>query len=291
MKTLSGILLLILIATVPAAAQRDSSEREIRSLLAEFEQAAIKGDIAFMERVWAEDYTYSTSTGRTGNRAQALDYLKQQKDKPTFKMKSYKTENQQVRLIGNAAIVTGDWTLQATSVDSSADEPHTDKGRNTIVLEKRNGRWMIIAEHESELPHDRKLMEQQILTAGRAYNELKKRLHSGRAHDDLVKQGEIKTLERILANEYSYTGRDGEISNKAKNLESYKTNSVKIESAEILEQNVRIISNSSAVERGLIRYTGTREGKPFDITKRYTTTWAFRAYRWQIVAEHSSAVA
>ena len=80
-----------------------------------------------------------------------------------------------------------------------------------------------------------------------------------------------------------------EIFNKAEDLESYKTNQIKIESADFLEQKVRTIDYSTAIETGKIRYVGTNTGKPFDITKRYTTTWVFYR-RWQITADHTSAV-
>ena len=133
-------------------------------------------------------------------------------------------------------------------------------------------------------------MEQQVLKAGRNYNELMKRLKSGRGFNELEKSGDIAALNRLLADEYTYTSRDGEISNKAEDLESYKTSQIRLESAELIEQKVRVISNYTAVENGKIRYIGANAGKPFDITKRYTTTWVWRDFRWQIVADHTSAV-
>jgi hypothetical protein len=117
-----------------------------------------------------------------------------------------------------------------------------------------------------------------------------KRLKSGRSFTELAKSGDIAALKRLLADEYIYTSRDGEISNKVEDLESYKTNQIKIESTEILEQTVRVIGNNAAIETGKIRYVGANAGKRFDITKRYTTTWVWRGGRWQIAADHTSAV-
>lgn len=290
MKNVPTIIVMICVSTLAAFAQNSKDEREVRGFLAEYEKAVTSRDIAFLERVLPDDYVYTGPNGKMTNRAQALKYFQQQRDKLSYKSNSLKHVNVKVHVVGDMALVTNDWIAQTTPIDSTNAEPTTDKGRYTGVFEKRNGRWMVIAEHDSEQPHDDKLMVQQVLKAGREYNELMKRLKSGRSFAELERSGDIAALNRLLADEYTYTSRDGEISNKAEDLESYKTNQIKIESAELLEQNVRIIDNSTAVETGKIRYVGTNAGKPFDITKRYTTTWVFSDGRWQIAADHTSAV-
>ena len=77
---------------------------------------------------------------------------------------------------------------------------------------------------------------------------------------------------------------------KTQDIEGYKTNQIKLISADLLEQKVRVVDISTAVETGMIRYVGTNADKPFDITKRYTTTWVGWSGRWQIVADHTSMV-
>jgi ketosteroid isomerase-like protein len=159
-----------------------------------------------------------------------------------------------------------------------------------VAFEKRRGRWMVIAEQDTEQPNDDKLMEQQVLKAGREYNDLMKRLKSGLSYTELEKKGDIAALRRMLADDYLYTSRDGKISTKTQDVEGYRTNQVKLESAVFLDQKVRMVDNYTAVETGMIRYVGTNAGKPFDITKRYTTTWVGWSGRWQIVADHTSVV-
>ena len=195
-----------------------------------------------------------------------------------------------MRIVGDTAVVTEDWTYRTVAVDSQTEEPRIDKGVGTIVLQKRGARWMLLSEHDSERPRDRTLMEQQVLKAGVEYNDLMKRLKSGRTYSELVNSGDILGLDRTLADEYVYTSREGEVSSKTQDLESYKTNQIKIHSAELIEHKVRVIGNNAAVETGTIRYQGINKAEPFDITKRYTTTWVWRGYRWQIVADHTSAV-
>lgn len=281
---------LIIVSIFAAVAQTSKDEQEVRDFLAEYDKAVSSRDIAFLERVLADDYIQTGTTGRAYDRTRVLKFFAQQRDKPTYRMNSLKHENVKVRVVGNMAVVTNDYTAQTTPIDSPNAEPQTAKGRHTKVIEKRNGRWMVIAEQDTEQARDDKLMERQVLKAGLEYNELMKRLKSGRSYEELQKSGDIVALQRVLADDYTYTSRDGEIFSKAEDLEGYKTNQIKIESAEVLEQKVRVIDNYTAVETGKIRYVGKNGGKPFDITKRYTTTWVFWSDRGQIIADHTSMV-
>ncbi len=138
--------------------------------------------------------------------------------------------------------------------------------------------------------NDPKLVEQEVKKAGVAYNDLMKRLKSGKAYDELEKSGDIAALDKVLAEEYIYTSRDGKASGKKESFEEYKNLKMSSYSANILNQEVRVISPTAAVETGTVRYKGINNGKPFDITKRYTTTWVWRSGRWQIVADHTSKV-
>jgi hypothetical protein len=81
MKPLLRLLLLTLAAAVTAFAQKGNAEREIRSFLDEYEQAVLKRDVAFFERVLADGYTYSSSNGTRERRTQAVDYLRRERDK------------------------------------------------------------------------------------------------------------------------------------------------------------------------------------------------------------------
>lgn len=284
------IILILMVSTCGAFAQNNTAEQEILQIHKGFDEAFLKGDAAYFERYFAPEYTYSNNFGVLFSRAENLDFLRTFATKPPYKILANKTDNVKIKVNGKAALVTADWTTIALPVGDPNAEPHTDTGRYTGFYEKRGGRWLIVADHMSEKNHDPKLMEQQVLKAGSGYNELMKRLKSGRRYADSEKSGDIAALNRLLADEYTYTSRDGEISTKAEDLESYKTNQIKIESAAIVDQNVRVISNYTAVETGKIRYVGTNAGKPFDITKRYTTTWIWRDFRWQIAADHTSAV-
>jgi ketosteroid isomerase-like protein len=286
---LLAITTLIVVSPFAVDAQSSSAEQEIRAFLAEYDKAVANRDIAFLERVLPNDYVFTGASGRKSDRAQVLKFFSQQKDKPSYRMMSLEHKNVVVRAVGNMAVVTNDYISQTTPMETTDAAPDITKGRHTGVFEKRNGRWMVIAEQDTEQIHDDKLMERQVTKAGREYNDLVRRVNSGRTYADLEQSGDIAALRRILSDEYTCTCGD-EISGKTQEIEKYKSSKITLKSAELSDQKVLAIDNNAAVETGKLRYIGTNEGKPIDITKRYTRTWVSWGKGWQIVAQHSSVV-
>ncbi len=289
MHPIRFIAVLVIASPLPAVGQSSKGEQQVRRFLAEYDKAIASRDIVFLEAVLPSDYTYTGASGKESDRARVLAFFTREKDTPTYTMNSLKHEDVQVRVVGNMAVVTNDYTSQTTPIDSPEAEPDIDKGRHTGVFERRNGRWMVIAEQDTEQPHDDRLMERQVVKAGREYNDLMKRLQSGGSLAEFEKGGDIAVLKRRHAEEYTGTSPDGDICSKAEEVEGYQSNQMKVESAELSQQRVRAIDNNTAVETGRIRYLGTRAGRPVDITKRFTRTWVFRE-RWQVLADHDSLV-
>lgn len=147
-----------------------------------------------------------------------------------------------------------------------------------MFLEKKAGQWLIVAEHFSESPHDRKSMEAAVLKRGREYN-------------GLIKKGDTAEIEQFLDEDYLYTDGKGVVRNKSEDLATYKKRDSKIDSVETVDQKVRVIGNSAAVETATFRVTGKdKDGKAFVESERYTTTWIWRNGQWKIIADHSSRI-
>ena len=277
MKKLTTIWLLIIVSATSAWAQ-SKDEKEILKVIADYDQAFINQDIGFLENNLADDYIISGDDGTSKNRMQTIEEARKEKTTPTGKTVSFKSVSDGVRVVGNIAVATGDWMWSGTSIGNPQGEPHNDKGRYTMVLEKRSGKWKVIAEHFSEAAHDKKMMEAQVLKMGQEYGKI-------------ILRGDAAEVERILADEYTYTNEKGEVKNKAEDVAGYKDRKSKLESAETTDQKVRLIGNNVAIETGTFRVKGTdKDGKPFDETERYTTTWVWRGLRWQIAADHTSEI-
>jgi ketosteroid isomerase-like protein len=291
MKTLLASAALVFGLASAAAAQHSRTEQEFLRFLAEYDQAVASRDIAFLERSLPDDFVFTGASGRKSDRARTLKYFEQERARPSYRTNLLKHDHVQLRVVGDMAVVTNDYTAQTTPIDDSTAVPRTTTGRHTGVFEKRNGRWMVIAEQDTEQAHNDKVMEKEILQAGRLYNELTLRLSGGRSFTDLEAAGQFAALDRLLAEGYTLTSPSGELSTKEDLLESYRTNQVKLDSIEILEQTVRIVDNNTGIETGKVRYVGTTNGARFDVIQRYTATWVLWDDRWQVIAEHESVVA
>jgi ketosteroid isomerase-like protein len=276
MKKLLAATLITIVSTFAAFAQKSKAEQEILKIQASLDQAVLKKDIAVFERVLADDYVYSNAYGEAMNRAESLEDMRREWANTKFRKLTASTDDIKVKVSGNMALVTANWTATTIPRDVPNAEPHKDTGRYTGVYEKRGGKWLLVAEHFSEAPHDRKLMEQQVLKAGQEYVRMVKN------------QEDAAVLERIFADEYLFTSEKGKVTNKTESLVNYKNSDTKYELLEISDQKVRVIGNNAAIETGTIRFKGIAKGNPIDGSERYTTTWVWRGGRWQIVADHLS---
>jgi uncharacterized protein (TIGR02246 family) len=277
MKNIILIAALVIVSTFAAFAQTSKDEQEILKIHNGLDQAFLKKDIAAFERVMADDYVYSDPYGKMFNRAQNLEEMRKEFANTNYKVVSGTNAVEKVKVSGNMALVTGNWTFTSVPANDANAEPHIDKGRYTGIYEKRNGKWMLIAEHFSEAQHDRKLMEQQVLKMAQEYTRT-------------IKNQDAAEVERILADEYTYTNERGKVKNKAEDVADYKT-PAKFEIFDVTDQKVRVIGNNTAVETGTVRFKGTsHDGKPFDGNARYTTTWVWRDGRWQVIADHTSEI-
>jgi hypothetical protein len=290
MRYLLTLVALLLASPAPGVAQGGIEEHEVRAFLVEYDKAVLARDIGFLERVLPGDYVMTTVSGRRADRAEVLAFFTRERDRPSYRMVSLQHDNVVVRAVGHMAVVTNDYTSQTTPIDALNAEPDTFTGRHTKVLEKREGRWMVIAEQDTEQPRDIAAMERRLRRAALEYHGLLQRLWSGRDFSALQESGEIAALMRTLADEYTATAEDGTVTNKQQTLERFKVGRVRLTVAELTDHNVFAIDNSAAVETGTLRYAGSKEGVPFDTTLRFTRTWVSWSDGWQVVAQHVTEV-
>lgn len=154
MKKSLIIALTILFAAGAAFAQKKlTAEQEITNLYYQYQQAAIAGDLVFMQNILAEDHISIGPKGDVRTRAETLEGMRSFIQKPAIKFVSLDHADVRVRVSGNMAAVTADWTLKAKPIwaDEKA-EPWTDTGMITLVFEKRNDKWLVTIEHVSFRP-------------------------------------------------------------------------------------------------------------------------------------------
>jgi len=124
-------------------AQTENVEQTIRRLDSERSQATVRGDTATLERIYADDYSTVGTSGAVRNKAQAIADNKS----GALKIESQSFDNVNVRVYGDAAVITG----VATQKGQDKGRDISGQSRFTRVYVKRNGQWRIVAGHASRV--------------------------------------------------------------------------------------------------------------------------------------------
>jgi len=121
----------------------NNAEQELLKLEDGWNNAMLKANTAFLDRIFADDLTDTDSEGTVWTKAQDLSDLKS----GDFKCTAVTSVDRKVRVLGDTAIVTGVSTIKAQykGADKSGQYQWTD----TWV--KRDGDWVCVATHGSKL--------------------------------------------------------------------------------------------------------------------------------------------
>ena len=279
MKNLKLICLFILTVILSNCSENKNTsndEQAIKDLMVGYDEAAMKKDMNFFEANLASDYHSSSAQGNFVNRDTVIKYIKEDLENPSYKLVSLKSDSIQVKFIGDAAVVTGKWLSTVQALDDSNPIMHNDEGRYTSILEKRDGKWMMVAEHVSERPHNKKVLETELKAASDSY-------------DNALLKKDKNAISELFADDYASTGRQGKLTNKSDEITQIMSTDLVIESSITDDKNFRLYRNT-AVETGRFTVNGTYKGESFSEVGRYTTTWIYRDGKWRIVADHTSLI-
>lgn len=120
------------------------AESQVRQVEHDWVQAYLNHDLAALESILADDWTYSPADGSFKTRAQVVEEFRVD----TMKYETIAPNNVQVRVYGNVAVVTGDEVIKGSDGAMQLNS-HI---RFTDVLVKRDDRWQAVASHESNIP-------------------------------------------------------------------------------------------------------------------------------------------
>ena len=138
-----GVVVLVFGVAILAQTQSGSMEQELLKLEQDWANANVKADVAFLDRILAEDCVFTDAEGVVWTKAQSLAHLKPGGHVIT----SMVSDDMKVRIYGDAAVVTGRNTTKETlnGKDTSGQERWTD----TWI--KKAGRWQCVATHSSNI--------------------------------------------------------------------------------------------------------------------------------------------
>jgi len=133
---------ILLLSVGSAAADRDSSK--ILAMEKIWNQAELQNDAQALELILSEDFMMTVGDGGTLNKKQTLDSVRDKTYKPTL----LQSEHMQVRMHGDAAVVTGAYHEKGTD----KGRPFDRRGRFTDTWMFFDNRWQCVASHFSVKP-------------------------------------------------------------------------------------------------------------------------------------------
>ena len=117
--------------------------KELRQLSNQWAKAFTNHDVAFGQRIFADDFTYIMPDGTERNKKAFLKLFRIETGGKTFTSVVITSFN--VRVYGsNFAVVTGADQLKGTDKDG---KPFSMKGRFTNVWVRKKGTWQVVAGH------------------------------------------------------------------------------------------------------------------------------------------------
>ena len=115
-----------------------AAEQEVRQTIEKYRTALLQKDAATLERIWADDYTFTNGAGETHSKAERLANLK---SGATSLDSISQEEDMKVRVHGNVAVATGRVTIKGQYSGKQASGQY----RSINVWVKGATGWQLVA--------------------------------------------------------------------------------------------------------------------------------------------------
>jgi uncharacterized protein (TIGR02246 family) len=130
--------------TARAPTGEEEIKKEILKLENERDQALMKNDADWFERVFADDIDYIGASGEMMTKQQVVDEIRSR----TRKWQAVRHDDYKVRVYGNAAVVS----YRSDSTMEYKGQVKTTLARTTDVYVKENGQWRDAVHQVTALP-------------------------------------------------------------------------------------------------------------------------------------------
>src|SRR5438132_6213898 len=119
-------------------------EEELKKLETDRAAAAVKGDVATLEKQTSDDYTFINLYGQMSDKSQMVSNFKTGRTKIT----SNEVSDMKVRVYGNTAVITG----KADVAGTMAGKDTKGQIMFTRVYVKKGGSWQSVAFQQTLVP-------------------------------------------------------------------------------------------------------------------------------------------
>lgn len=125
-------------ATISLGQTSGKTEQELLRGNQEYDEALVRGDVAALERIFSDDFIYTTPDGEVRDKARQLALTRS----GDLRLETGRSDDVRVRVYGNTAVMTGRFTARGKFKGQSIDI----RERYTAVWVKSRGRWRLVAE-------------------------------------------------------------------------------------------------------------------------------------------------
>ena len=137
MKRLIIVFAFVVAASALALGQGGNVEQSIKALTEQVNQAALKGDVATLDKLYVGDYIAINIFGRTSTKAEVLELFKSGK----LKFEAIEVTDTKVRVYGDTALVNATANVKGHLGDTDISGQY----RSVRVWVKRKGQWQSVS--------------------------------------------------------------------------------------------------------------------------------------------------
>ncbi len=273
MKRILSITLLILSASVYASGQcSDADKQKLMALDKTWGEAATRGDKAFLQNVYADDYMNTTTAGAF-NKARAIENAVTASNRRNANPQSAGITTPDYYIVTctpNTATITHR-NVTITKVDG---KEQTSYSRSVHFLEKRGGDWKVVSD-----------------AGGGALSDAGQLLYMEMEWSDADQRGDVAWFERNFDEDYyGVDSRTGKLNTKADDVADIKNRKDVIESAAASDMQVRVEGNTGIVT-GIYQLKGRDDkGQPMNRRIRFTDIYVKKDGRWQVVGSQGTPI-
>jgi len=134
-QILRTVILVCAVVAKPAAAA--DVQQILKDRGREYREALTKRDLAALDKIWAEGYTFTNGRGEFLNKKDRMENIK----RGATQFDSISRENEEIRVFGNTAVITGRSVMKVIYGGKESSGPY----RTINVWVKMQGRWQIVA--------------------------------------------------------------------------------------------------------------------------------------------------
>jgi ketosteroid isomerase-like protein len=142
-STLGGFVLTILVAMIPVPVTADTGD-DIERLEQKRTQALLAGDMATLDVLYANEFSYNRAGGDSMTKADFFAFF----TSGDAKLRRLVVEGMNIRVYGDAAVVTG---IQHIDVNLKGEDRKIDLRYLHVWINGPNG-WKLVARQATNLP-------------------------------------------------------------------------------------------------------------------------------------------